>query len=75
MRKFLQTGAPRFIARLEMEYTDGTRHVEVSDGSWEVTDGPLRRNNNYIGSTYDDRYALPGWDRPGLTMGSGGRRW
>ncbi|MBN9381150.1 MAG: family 78 glycoside hydrolase catalytic domain [Chitinophagaceae bacterium] len=65
MRKFLPTGAPRFIARLEIEYVGGKRQVEVSDGSWNVTDGPLRRNNNYIGSTYDDRYALPGWDRPG----------
>jgi hexosaminidase len=66
MRKFLATGTPRFIARLEIAYTDGTDHVEVSDGAWKVMDGPLRRNNNYIGSTYDDRYALPGWDLAGF---------
>jgi len=66
MRKFLSTGTPRLIARLEIEYTDGRRQVEVSDGSWKVMDGPLRRNNNYIGSTYDDNYAIPGWDVAGF---------
>jgi len=65
MRKFLSTGTPRFIARLEIEYADGSHHAEISDGSWKVADGPLRRNNNYIGSIYDDRYALKGWGLPG----------
>lgn len=65
-REFLATGKPRFIARLEIEYMDGSRHAEVSDGSWHVMDGPLRRNNNYIGSVYDGRYAIDGWGLPGF---------
>jgi alpha-L-rhamnosidase len=69
MRKFLAIGAPGFIARLEILYVDGSRQAVVSDRSWKVTDGPLRRNNNYIGSTYDDRYAIPGWDLPGFNDG------
>jgi alpha-L-rhamnosidase len=69
MRKFLSTGSPRVIARLEIEYADGSRDANVSDGTWKVMDGPLRRNNNYIGSTYDDRYAIPGWNLPGFNDG------
>jgi len=69
MRKFLIIGTPKFIARLEIVYMDGSRQAVVSDRSWKVTDGPLRRNNNYIGSTYDDRYAIPGWDLPGFNDG------
>jgi len=38
-------------------------------GSWKVSDGPLRRNNNHIGSTYDARYVIPGWDLPGFDDG------
>ncbi|HVU55981.1 MAG TPA: family 78 glycoside hydrolase catalytic domain [Puia sp.] len=64
IRKFVATGTPRFIARLEIEYTDGHKQMEVSDGSWKVTDGPLRRNNNYIGCVYDDNYAVKGWNLP-----------
>lgn len=67
MRKFVATGTPRLLARLEIEYKDGHRQVEVSDGSWKVMDGPLRRNNNYIGCTYDDNFAARGWNLPGVS--------
>ena len=67
IRKFVATGTPRLIARLVIEYTDGHRQAEVSDGSWKVTDGALRRNNNYIGCVYDDNYAVRGWNQPGAS--------
>jgi hypothetical protein len=66
IRKFLATGTPRLIARLEIEYKDGHSQEIVSDASWKVTDGPLRRNNNYIGSTYDDNYVVRDWNMPGV---------
>jgi hexosaminidase len=69
IRKFVATGKPRLMARLEIEYKDGHHQIEVSDGSWKATDGPLRRNNNYIGSTYDDNYVLRGWNMPGVSEG------
>ncbi|HEY4208021.1 MAG TPA: family 78 glycoside hydrolase catalytic domain, partial [Puia sp.] len=65
IRKFVATGAPRFIARLEIAYADGRRQEVVSDGSWKAVDGALRRNSNYIGCTYDDNYAVDGWNLPG----------
>ncbi len=70
MRKFLVTGKPRFIARLEIEYKNGKKQVVLSDGSWKVMDGPLQRNNNYIGCVYDDRRALSGWDKAGYADGA-----
>jgi|GEM_PF-30125 len=69
IRKFVATGTPRLLARLEVEYADGHRQVVVSDGSWKAMDGPLRRNNNYIGCVYDDNYLVRGWNMPGVPDG------
>ncbi len=66
LRQHLPVGRPRFIARLEVDFTDGTRHSVVSDTSWKVGDGPVRFNSIYLGEIYDARRELPGWDRPGF---------
>jgi alpha-L-rhamnosidase len=34
---------------------------------WKVRDGPLLRNNIYLGEVYDARREIPGWDSPGAT--------
>ena len=66
LREFLTTGRPRFIARLEIEYADGSSDVVVSDGGWKVTEGPVVRNNIYLGEIYDARREIPGWNRAGF---------
>ena len=39
-----------FGSNIEVEYTDGSRDVIVSDGTWKLTtDGPIRANNEYDG--------------------------
>ena len=65
LRRHLTIGRPRFIARLEIEMTDGGRVTIVSDESWKVTEGPVQRNNIYLGEVYDARKEIPDWDRPG----------
>jgi len=65
LRRHLTIGRPRFIARLEIEMTDGGRVTIVSDESWKVTEGPVRRNSIYLGEVYDARKEIPDWDRPG----------
>ena len=40
LREHLTTGRPRFIARLEMVFEDGTRQTVVSDPTWKVGRGP-----------------------------------
>lgn len=64
LREHLPVGRPRFIAQLNIQYTDGTRQSIVTDKSWKVSDGPILRNNVYLGEVYDARKEKPGWDMP-----------
>ena len=60
-------GYPKLLLQLEVEYTDGTRDVIVSDSSWELTTaGPIRANNEYDGEEYDARREMPGWANAGF---------
>jgi len=65
LRQHLTIGWPRFIAQLEIELADGSRTAIVSDESWKVTEGPVRRNNIYLGEVYDARREISAWDQPG----------
>ena len=63
-------GAPRLLARIEVEYDDGTRANWVSDEKWRATaDGPIVANNEYDGEEYDARKEMPGWDKAGFDDG------
>lgn len=66
LREHLTVGRPRFIAQLEINCTDGSREMIVSDESWRVMDGPMLRNNIYLGEKYDARQEVIGWNRYGL---------
>ena len=73
LREHLPVGRPRFISRLEVEFTDGTRQVIASDASWKTGEGPIRFDSIYLGEIYDARREVPGWDAPGFDD-SGWRR-
>ena len=47
------------IARLEIEYEDGTRDAIVTDTSWKCKNSPITHNNIYVGETYDARLETP----------------
>lgn len=47
------------IARLEIEYEDGTRQAVVTDTSWQWKNSPISHNNIYNGETYDARLETP----------------
>ena len=47
------------IARLEIEYEDGTRQAIVTDESWKWKNSPISHNNIYNGETYDARLETP----------------
>jgi alpha-L-rhamnosidase len=58
---------PTFMAQLEIEYTDGSRHIIPTDTSWKETgQGPIREADFLMGEYYDARKELPGWDKPGF---------
>lgn len=66
LREHLPVGRPQFIARLQIEYADGSSESITSDASWKITQGPILRNNIYLGEKVDARKDIPGWDKPGL---------
>ena len=56
---------PLFLAQLEIEFTDGSRQIIVTDRSWRGTvNGPLQFAGIYEGVTYDARKEFPRWDTP-----------
>ena len=66
LREHLAVGRPCLIAQLEIHFADGSSHTVVTDKSWKVHEGPLLRNNIYLGEVYDARCEIPGWDTAGF---------
>ena len=55
LRKTLPHGMPTAKATLEVEFADGTLERIVTDGAWQTADGPVLRNNLYLGEKRDMR--------------------
>lgn len=55
-------GHPKMIARLAIEYADGTREDIVSDRSWKTSAGPITFSSIYGGEDYDANLEQKGWD-------------
>ena len=54
-----------WMARLTVQYQDGTREVFDADSETRATqEGPVRTNDNKIGEEYDAGKELPGWNAP-----------
>jgi alpha-L-rhamnosidase len=66
IRKDLTTGRPCLICQLYIQNSDGTEQIISSDNTWKVSDGPVIRNNIYLGEVYDARLEVKGWNEPGL---------
>lgn len=60
-------GEPRFIAKINIEYADGTEDVVCTDGSWMQGDSPIVYNNVYFGEIYDANIKEHAW-RPAKIM-------
>jgi alpha-L-rhamnosidase len=57
------TPPDRFLAQLELEYSDGTHDAIVTDNSWKAAPSPIRASQIYSGETYDARFEVNGWDK------------
>lgn len=57
-------GFPQMIFQMNMEFTDGKRESIVSDCTWMVAGGPVRKNSIYDGEVYDARLEKTGWGAP-----------
>lgn len=52
------------LVQLEIELSDGTRQVIVSDDSWRSAAGPILYSDFMMGEMYDARCELTGWACP-----------
>lgn len=52
------------LIRFEIEYSNGSRQIVVTDKSWRATYGPHLEADFLMGETYDARKEMPGWDTP-----------
>jgi len=56
----------RFVAQLELDYTDGSHETVVTDDSWKAAASPIVRSDIYAGEVYDARLEQEGWKKPGF---------
>jgi len=63
--KFLNSYGPLMAkAQLHLEYSDGSTKNIGTDGSWQVSPGPITYMNEYGGEDFDARLVENGWDKP-----------
>jgi len=70
LRKSVITGRPAFICQLFIEKSDGEQQIITSDNTWKFTEGPIVRNNIYLGEVYDARREIQGWNEVGIDDGN-----
>ena len=66
LRDHLPVGRPVFIARLKLDFTDGTTTEIITDRTWKYACGPILKNNVYLGEVYDGGKEIPGWNLAGF---------
>ncbi len=52
---------PQLILKMQLEYTDGTREVIISDSSWKSAPSPITFTSIYGGEDYDAQLEQPEW--------------
>lgn len=53
-----------FRAQLEIDYSDHSRDLVVTDSSWRAASSPILESQIYSGETYDARLEQPGSQQP-----------
>jgi alpha-L-rhamnosidase len=56
----------RFLAQLEIDYTDGSHETIVTDDSWKTAPSAILRSDLYAGEIYDARLEQAGWEAEGF---------
>jgi alpha-L-rhamnosidase len=63
-------GPQRAICQIELEYTDGSKELVITDESWRVHPGAITYNSIYGGEDFDARLYPHKWNEPGFDAGS-----
>lgn len=56
------TAPPSLVARLRIQYADGSVDWVVTDRSWQATESSILKSEIYDGETQDTRLVQPGWN-------------
>lgn len=59
-------GYPKMIARIVIEYTDGTMDNIISNQSWKTSPSPVYFSSIFGGEDYDANREQTGWEQPGF---------
>jgi alpha-L-rhamnosidase len=59
-------GAHRAYLQIDVDYTDGSYAVIVTDPTWRWRDGPTTYSGVFGGEDFDARLEPQGWDTPGF---------
>ncbi len=62
-------GPMKLLARIEIEYTDGSKDEIITGPDWKWHASPVLSNSLYHGVQYDARLESPGWNKPGFDDG------
>lgn len=57
-------GFPKMIARLKVDYIDGSSEIIVSDESWKTTNSPITFSSLYGGEDFDANLVQSNWNKP-----------
>ena len=57
-------GEKRAMLQMQLTFDDGTTQTLITDGSWKIAEGPVRKHCIYDGETYDATKEITGWDTP-----------
>lgn len=61
LRDFQETGRPKVIGEIHLQYSDGSNEIIKTDDKWLTSLGPIVRNNVYLGEHYDARLEQADW--------------
>ena len=59
-------GNPKLIAKVRLDYADGSSEDVVTDTSWRVTASPITYSSIYGGEDFDATRQQRGWQQPGF---------
>lgn len=62
-KKSLSYGQPKFIAQLEIEYSDGSTKRVSSDQTWLTHPSPILKEGIFSGELFDANKQLTNWNR------------
>ncbi|MCF0172758.1 MAG: family 78 glycoside hydrolase catalytic domain [Bacteroidales bacterium] len=55
-----------FLGQIAITYTDGSREIVATDGSWRCSTGAVLHSAIYDGETFDARCIKEGWNKAGF---------